>query len=74
MALSLHELATNACKHGAWSGEEGVVEIRGESGEGAETMLWTERGGATTQRKERALIESGGLKLVRGFARTAGEV
>jgi PAS domain S-box-containing protein len=45
LALVLHELATNALKHGALSGERGVVLLDGRH-EGADYVLaWTEEGG-----------------------------
>jgi two-component sensor histidine kinase len=49
LGMALHELATNAIKHGALSTREGSVDIRWSMvGEGAETdftMTWSEQGG-----------------------------
>jgi two-component sensor histidine kinase len=50
IGLALHELGTNATKHGAWSVPEGNVEIAwalgtAQDGEGRLTMKWVERGG-----------------------------
>jgi two-component sensor histidine kinase len=49
MALLVHELATNASKHGAWSESEGTVAIRWNiDANGAEprvTFAWVEHGG-----------------------------
>ncbi|MEJ1935810.1 HWE histidine kinase domain-containing protein, partial [Nostoc sp. NIES-2111] len=49
LSLALHELATNAAKHGAWSAERGSVEIRWEVGGAVESqtlsIVWMEAGG-----------------------------
>lgn len=46
LVLALHELATNALKYGALSGDAGKVEIRWSiPQEGWIELLWTERGG-----------------------------
>ena len=50
LVLGLHELATNAAKHGALSRPEGRVEVRlsaepGSGGGGALRILWAETGG-----------------------------
>src|SRR5690606_29625144 len=46
LSLALHELATNAMKHGAWKGPAGRVEIRfglsAENGERGLQLLWRE--------------------------------
>lgn len=47
LGLTLHELATNAVKHGAWSGDGGSVRIewstrRDDKGADAVTLTWTE--------------------------------
>jgi two-component sensor histidine kinase len=45
LALALHELATNAIKHGALSVPGGRVLISFSANQGALTMAWKERGG-----------------------------
>ena len=45
MAISLHELATNATKYGALSASAGVVHIDCSSKESWIAITWEERGG-----------------------------
>ncbi len=49
LSLALHELATNAAKHGAWSSERGQVDIRWQVWEPDASptlsIVWTEAGG-----------------------------
>jgi two-component sensor histidine kinase len=45
LALTFHELATNAAKYGALSHSKGVVAISWTSSEGLATIRWEERGG-----------------------------
>jgi len=49
LALILHELGTNALKHGAWKTHEGRVELRWSrkvtEGRDALVLVWRERGG-----------------------------
>jgi PAS domain S-box-containing protein len=45
LALALHELATNAAKHGALSRPEGTVTVAAAVAAGALTVTWRERGG-----------------------------
>jgi len=50
LALALHELATNAAKHGGLSVPEGRVEVRWRHiGEGRLRLEWVERGGPPVQ-------------------------
>ncbi|MCW5721128.1 MAG: PAS domain-containing protein [Devosia sp.] len=70
LALILHELTTNALKHGAWSQGEGRVEIDWTLEEGPDRGLrlqWRERGGPKVSRPKRKGL---GLRLVeRGLAK-----
>jgi two-component sensor histidine kinase len=46
IAVTLHELATNAAKYGALSGAEGQIEVKwSHTADGRLTLLWTETGG-----------------------------
>src|SRR5262245_34171670 len=45
LALALHELATNAAKHGALSSPSGKVSLEWELGTDALTLHWVENGG-----------------------------
>jgi two-component sensor histidine kinase len=52
--LALHELATNAIKYGALSGQGGHVELRwGEPIDGVVTLDWEEKGGPEVAEPER---------------------
>jgi two-component sensor histidine kinase len=69
LALTLHELGTNAIKYGAWSGESGIVRVSWKfdllNDEDAEfELVWEEAGGPPVSQPERRglgslLIESG---------------
>jgi two-component sensor histidine kinase len=65
IAMALHELATNAVKHGALSAEGGQVDLSWScSGEGTEpaiTLAWEERGGPPPREPDRRGF---GLRLV----------
>ncbi len=63
--MILHELATNAAKHGAWSGEGGRVSVEWSRREDGELCLhWRERGGPIVA----SSLEPGeGLRLVQGL-------
>jgi two-component sensor histidine kinase len=65
IALALHELATNAVKHGALSAKGGWVELgwtcAGEEAEPAIAFDWQERGGPTPREPDRRGF---GLRLV----------
>jgi PAS domain S-box-containing protein len=65
LALVMHELATNAAKHGALSVATGHVEVRWaqEDAEGIR-LAWRERGGPSPATEIR---ESLGLRLIRGL-------
>jgi PAS domain S-box-containing protein len=45
IALTLHELATNAAKYGALSAKDGELSVRWRLCEGRLTLDWTEKGG-----------------------------
>jgi len=46
IAVTLHELATNAAKYGALSVAEGIVEVKwSRAADGRLILRWTERGG-----------------------------
>lgn len=45
LSIALHELATNAAKYGALSGDVGMVDVVWSTGEGALRLSWTESGG-----------------------------
>jgi PAS domain S-box-containing protein len=54
LALALHELATNAAKHGALSQPEGHIDVSWHSGEeGMVELLWQESGGPPVQAPKR---------------------
>jgi hypothetical protein len=54
LSLLVHELATNAVKHGALSVPEGHIEISWSNAEGTLALRWRERGGPETRPPERA--------------------
>ena len=45
--IVVHELATNAAKHGALSSSKGKVDMRIADGDGSLSMIWQESGGPT---------------------------
>ncbi|RUO98009.1 HWE histidine kinase domain-containing protein [Hyphomicrobium sp.] len=69
LALTLHELGTNAIKYGAWSDARGKVSVtwtltRLENDDNRFELLWSERGGPPVSQPERrglgtTLIDSG---------------
>lgn len=80
LALTLHELGTNAIKYGAWSREQGVVRVswkfdRLDDDNAEFELVWDERGGPTVVQPERRglgslLIDSGfpSAKVERTFS------
>lgn len=48
MGMALHELATNASKHGAWSGVSGKVTVSWRMSDGNLHFTWRESGGPPT--------------------------
>jgi len=80
LALTLHELGTNAIKYGAWSREQGVVRVswtfdRLNDDDAEFELVWEERGGPPVSQPERRglgsmLIDSGfpSAKVERTFA------
>lgn len=46
LGMALHELATNAAKHGALAGTDGVVAIAWGAGDNEFALTWTEAGGS----------------------------
>jgi PAS domain S-box-containing protein len=54
VGLAIHELATNACKHGALSNETGTVDLSWKVREdGSLVISWSERGGPTVRQPSR---------------------
>jgi len=58
LTMALHELGTNACKYGAWSGDSGRVELAWTlepSGDGTDAfrLVWRERDGPRVSPPER---------------------
>lgn len=62
LALALHELATNATKHGAWSHPDGIVTLRWSSDNGNICIDWSEAHGPEVKAPARS-----------GFGRTITE-
>lgn len=68
LCMTIHELATNALKHGALSVPEGSVDVAWSTGTGAggtpeAVITWSERGGPTVREPER---QGFGVQLIRG--------
>jgi PAS domain S-box-containing protein len=57
IGMAIHELTTNAAKHGAFANSEGWVEARWTVTQGSEepvlNLIWTERGGPMVRRPQR---------------------
>ncbi|WP_126955100.1 CheR family methyltransferase [Xanthomonas euvesicatoria] len=69
LALALHELATNALKHGALAVETGTLSIRWEVVSGSDTparlkLLWIEEGGSQQLRGDRDEAGGFGRRLI----------
>src|SRR6185437_6576147 len=81
LALTLHELRTNAIKYGAWSNEKGSVSVswkleQSDEDEARFELVWDERGGPAVAQPERrglgsTLIDSGfpSAQVERSFTR-----
>ncbi|WP_431469956.1 PAS domain-containing sensor histidine kinase [Sphingosinithalassobacter sp. LHW66-3] len=70
LALAVHELATNAVKHGALSVAEGAVTIRWSRDTDRLLLEWTERGGPPVRHPERRGF--GTRMIERGLAAELG--
>jgi two-component sensor histidine kinase len=70
LSLALHELATNAVKHGALSGTEGRVSLTWSAGDGALRLAWRETGGPAVAPPTRRGF--GTRLLVDGLSRDLG--
>jgi PAS domain S-box-containing protein len=69
-SMALHELATNAVKHGALSGSEGRVRLTGTTADGRLELVWQESGGPPVKPPEAAGF---GLRLLeRGLSAEFG--
>ncbi len=54
LSIALHELATNAAKYGALSGDWGYVDVRWSSADGMLRLTWTESEGPPVEQPTRA--------------------
>jgi PAS domain S-box-containing protein len=70
IAMALHELATNAVKHGAMSNSKGRVELSWSVAKGKLTLRWTELGGPPVKPPVRQGF--GSRLLERGLAHELG--
>jgi PAS domain S-box-containing protein len=73
IAVTLHELATNAAKYGALSGPNGQVHLAwSHAADGQLRLLWTETGGPTAQEPTRKGV---GRRIIEGMiTQIKGEV
>ena len=62
LALTLHELATNAAKYGALSAKQGRVDLSWEVSAGVTILHWKETGGPAATRPQRLGL---GLQMIR---------
>jgi two-component sensor histidine kinase len=70
LSLALHELCTNAAKHGALTAEKGRVDVRWTLGEGDEQLLrlvWREEGGPPVPEVRKAGMGTQLLRRQRGL-------
>ncbi len=72
VGLILHELAANAIKHGAWSGEKGSVSVHWKPEDGSQALLieWRETGGPSIDPAD--LTPGTGTAIVDRLLATAG--
>src|SRR6516162_6379086 len=67
IAVTLHELATNAAKYGALSQPNGKLNVRwSDATDGQLRLCWTETGGPTVQKPER---EGVGSRIIEAMIR-----
>jgi PAS domain S-box-containing protein len=73
IAMTLHELATNAAKYGALSAEDGRIDLKWSRDEaGVLTLHWTESGGPAVQQPTRKGF--GGRIIERMIGQLNGEI
>ncbi len=73
VALLLHELATNAVKHGALAGPEGRVDVRWSAKDGPISLEWRESGTATAPDQHGAAVSGGfGTGMIDTLLTSAG--
>lgn len=70
LGLSLHELATNAIKYGALSGDEGTATLTWSHADGVLSLRWRERGGPAVTPPSRGA--GSGLGIVDTLLSTIG--
>jgi two-component sensor histidine kinase len=72
IAMTLHELATNAAKYGSLSVPNGHLNVKwSRSADGQLTLYWTESGGPPTQKPTR---EGFGISVITRLIREEGEI
>ena len=64
IAMTLHELATNAAKYGALSATDGHIDVTWSHADGLLILLWTETGGPPVKRPTR---QGFGGKVIKGM-------
>jgi two-component system CheB/CheR fusion protein len=74
LALCLHELCTNAVKHGALSADEGTLSIRWHIRDGKVHLEWKEQGGPPVELPAAAGSGSQLLRRLLGSGNTEGRV